>query len=51
MMQNRRYEKKKLLILRFIKKHGKVDYLFILNEINIGYDALVKIYSELRREG
>ena len=45
------YEKKKQTILRFIKKHGKVDHSFILNEVNIDYDTLMKILSELRREG
>ena len=50
-MQDRIYEKKKITILRFIKKHGKVDHSFILNEVNIDYDTLMKIISELRREG
>ncbi len=50
-MQDRIYEKKKQTILRFIKKHGRVDHSFILNEINIDYDTLMKIISELRREG
>lgn len=45
------YEKKKQTILRFIKKHRKVDHSFILNEVNIDYDTLMKILSELRREG
>ena len=50
-MQDRIYEKKKITILRFIKKHGKVDYSFILNEVNIDYDTLMKIISELHSEG
>jgi predicted transcriptional regulator len=50
-MQDRIYEKKKQTILRFIKKHGKVDHSFILNEVNIDYDTLMKIISELRSEG
>jgi predicted transcriptional regulator len=50
-MQDRIYEKKKQSILRFIKKHGKADPSFILNEVNIDYDTLMKIISELRREG
>jgi hypothetical protein len=49
-MQDRIYEKKKQTILRFVKKHGKVDHSFILNEVNIDYDTLMKILSELRRE-
>jgi predicted transcriptional regulator len=50
-MQDRIYEKKKQTILRFIKKHRKVDHSFILNEVNIDYDTLIKIISELRSEG
>jgi predicted transcriptional regulator len=50
-MQDRIYEKKKQTILRFIKKHGKVDHSFILNEINIDYDTLMNMLSELRKEG
>lgn len=50
-MQDRAYEKKKQTILGFIKKHGKVDHSFILNEVNVDYDTLMRILSELRREG
>lgn len=50
-MQDRAYEKKKQTILRFIKKHGKMDHLFILNEVNIDYDTLMRIISDLRNEG
>ena len=50
-MNDRVYEKKKQNILRFIKKHGKVDHSFILNQVDIDYDTLMKILSELRREG
>ncbi len=46
LVQNKRYEDIKQLILRFIKKHGNGDYSFILNEINIDYDALVKGHHE-----
>jgi len=28
-----------------------VDHSFVLNEVNIDYDTLMKIISELRREG
>ena len=51
LLQDRVYEKQKHLILKFIKKHGKVDHVFILNEVDIGYDTLMKILSELRQEG
>jgi predicted transcriptional regulator len=50
-MQGRLYEKKKQIVARFIRKHGKVDYSVILNEVNIDYDTLMKILSELRQEG
>ncbi len=51
MMIDRVYEKKKQTILRFIKKHRKVDHSFILNNFNIDYETLMKILSELRMEG
>ena len=51
MMIDRVYEKKKQTILRFIKKHRKVDHSFILNNVNIDYETLMKILSELRMEG
>ena len=50
-MNDRVYEKKKQNILRFIKKHKKVDHSFILNNVNIDYDTLMKILSELWKEG
>ena len=50
-MQDRIYEKKKQTVARFIRKHGKVDHSFILNEVNIDYDTLMKIISDLRQEG
>jgi len=50
-MQDRIYEKKKQSVLRFIKKHGRADHSFILNEVDIDYDSLMKILSELHGEG
>jgi predicted transcriptional regulator len=50
-VRDRIYEKKKQTVARFIQKHGKVDHSVILNEVNIDYDTLMKIISELRREG
>jgi len=50
-MIDRVYEKKKQTILRFIKKHRKVDHSFILNNVSIDYETLMKILSELRMEG
>lgn len=51
LIQDRIFEKKKQTILRFIKKHGKVDHSFILNEVNVDYDTLMKIITDLRNEG
>jgi predicted transcriptional regulator len=51
LIQDRIYEKKKQTVERFIRKHGKVDHSIILNEVNIDYDTLMKVISELRREG
>lgn len=51
-MQDRIYQRKKQLVEKFIKKHGKrVDSPFILNEVDVDYDTLMKILSELRNEG
>jgi len=50
-LQDRIYEKKKQIVAKFVRKHGKVDNSIILNEINIDYDTLMKIISELRQEG
>ncbi len=50
-MQGRSYEKKKQTVAKFIRKHAKVDHSVILNEVNIDYDTLMKIISELRQEG
>ena len=50
-MQKRMYQKKKQTIEKFIKRFGKVEYSFILYEVNIDYDTLRKILEELRKEG
>ena len=50
-MHDRKYEKKKQTFEKFIRKLGKIDHSIILNEVNIDYDTLMKIISELRREG
>lgn len=39
------------MIERYIKKHKVVDHYRILNEVDIDYDTLMKIISELRNEG
>jgi hypothetical protein len=48
---DRNYQKQKIIVEKFIKKNKKTDHYVILNEINIDYDTLMKILSELRREG
>jgi predicted transcriptional regulator len=50
-MQERIYQKKKHIVEKFIKRFGKVEHSFILNEVNIDYDTLMKILAELRKEG
>jgi hypothetical protein len=51
MLQKRLYQKKKQAVEKFIKRFGKVEHSFILNEVNIDYDTLMKILAELRNEG
>ena len=51
-MQDRIYQRKRRLVEKFINKHGKrVDHSLILNELDVDYDTLMKIISELRSEG
>lgn len=50
-MQDRKYQKKKVLVEKFIKKSGKIDHSIILNNVNIDYDTLIRILSELHNEG
>lgn len=50
-MQDRKYQKKKTMIEKFIKKSGKIDHSFILNNVDIDYDTLMKILAELRTDG
>ena len=50
-MINRNYQKQKILVGKFIKKNKKTDHSVILNEINIDYDTLIRIISDLRKEG
>lgn len=48
---DRAYLKKKQMVERFIKKHGRVDHARILNEVNVDYDTLMRILAELKVEG
>jgi UDP-N-acetylmuramate-alanine ligase len=50
-MQDRRYQRKKHIVEKFIKKFGKVDHSVILNNVDIDYDTLMKVLSDLRNEG
>ena len=50
-MQKRMYQKKKQRVEKFIKRFGKIEHSFILNEVDIDYDTLMKILEELRKEG
>jgi predicted transcriptional regulator len=50
-MIDRKYERKKHTVEKFIKKFGKVDHSLILNNVNIDYETLMRILSELRNEG
>ena len=51
--QNRKYQKIKTEVKRFIQKNKneKIDHTTILNNLNIDYDTLMRILSELRRTG
>jgi hypothetical protein len=50
-VQDRKYQKKKALVDKFIKKSGKIDHSVILNNVNVDYDTLMRILSDLRNEG
>ena len=50
-MQDRKYQKKKVMVDKFIKKSGKIDHSVILNNVNVDYDTLMRILSDLRNEG
>ena len=50
-VQDRKYDKKKGMAEKFIKKFGKIDDSIILNNVDVNYDTLMRILSELRNEG
>jgi hypothetical protein len=50
-VQDRKYQKKKAMVDKFIKKSGKIDHSVILNNVDVDYDTLMKILSDLRNEG
>jgi hypothetical protein len=50
-MLDRKYQRKKHTVEKFIKKFGKVDHSVILNNVDIDYDTLMRVLSDLRNEG
>ncbi|HEY9407245.1 MAG TPA: hypothetical protein VIP53_07355 [Nitrososphaera sp.] len=50
-MIDRKYQRKKYTVEKFIKKFGSVDHSLILNNVNIDYETLMRILSDLRNEG
>ena len=50
-MLDRRYQRKKYTVEKFIKKFGKVDHSVILNNVDIDYDTLMRVLEDLRKEG
>jgi predicted transcriptional regulator len=50
-VQDRKYQKRKVIVEKFIKKSGKVEHSVILNSVDIDYDTLMRILSDLRKEG
>jgi hypothetical protein len=50
-VQDRKYQKKKALVEKFIKKSGKVDHSVILNSVEVDYDTLMGILADLRKDG
>lgn len=51
MKLDRIYQKKRQTIEKYIKKQKVFDHKQILNEVDVDYDTLMKILSELRNEG
>jgi predicted GTPase len=50
-VQDRKYQKKKVAVEKFIKKFCSIDHSVILNSVDVDYDSLMRILSELRSEG
>ncbi len=50
-MQDRKYQKKKAAVEKFVRKQGRIDHSVILNSVDVDYDTLMRILSELRTEG
>jgi len=50
-IQNRKCQKLKGQVKRFIQKNKKIDHSMILNNMNIDYDTLMRIIAELKSDG
>ena len=50
-IQNRKYQKLKGQVKRFIQKNKKLDQAMILNNMDIDYDTLMRIIAELKSDG
>ncbi|HEX6067979.1 MAG TPA: hypothetical protein VFZ05_04185 [Nitrososphaera sp.] len=50
-MQDRKYQKKKATVDKFIRKNHTTDHAVILNNVDVDYETLMQILDELRREG
>jgi hypothetical protein len=50
-MQDRIYQKKKQSVGKFIKRYGKAHHYIILNNVDVDYDTLMNILSDLWNEG
>lgn len=49
--QDRKYQKIKEDVKKFIQKNKKIDHSRILNEMNVDYDTLMQILRELKNKG
>ena len=49
--QDRKYQKIKGEVKKFIRKNKKIDHLTILNSLKIDYDTLMRILDELKSKG
>ena len=50
-MLDRKYQRKKHTVEKFIKKLGKVDHSVILNNVDVDYNTLMRVLADLRKEG
>ena len=49
--QDRKYQKIKGEVKKYIRKNKKIDHLTILNSLKIDYDTLMRILDELKSKG